>query len=214
MWVHVHQWVSGFVLSRADCLIQLDVKSPDTQKRLIPHKLVHSLTSPRHGESICFIVKTQFTSSFCPFKSIFNQVTPSLKQNMQGSPDQQGRSICRWTFRWAIQEAPGTEGQKGWETESPTYTQIKIPKPTIYSEWWQLPWIHLADPAKALISVGEISFWVFKPFSRQIYMMNSRHHKDCEHISVRVLGNKGENCTWITSTSLSYINTTIIWEQS
>lgn len=214
MWVHAHQRVSGFVLSRADCLIQLDVKSPDTQKRLIPHKLVHGLTSPRHGESICFIAKTQFTS-FCPFKSIFNQVTPSLEQNMQGSPDQQGRSISGGTFRWTILEAPGTEGQKGWETEAwqpPTYTQIQIPKPTTYSEWWQLPWIHLAERAKALNSVGEISFWVFKPFSRQIYMMNSRHHKDGERISVRVLGNKGENCTWITSTS--YINTTIIWEPS
>lgn len=35
----------------------------------------------------------------------------------------------------------------------------------------------------ALNSGREMSFWIFEPLSRQIYTMNSKHHKDClEHL--------------------------------
>lgn len=80
--MRIHQGASSFVLFRTDCVIRSDVWSQDAEERLILHKLVHSLTSPRPGESISFIVETQakgihFFFFFSFLKSIFNQVTPS-----------------------------------------------------------------------------------------------------------------------------------------
>lgn len=62
-------------------------------------------------------------------------------------------------------------------------------------------------PTKALNSSWEMSFWIFKPLSRQIYTMNQSIIKTVEHISVSSWGNKGKKCTWLTSIFQCYINT-------
>ena len=67
--VRIHQGASSFVLFRTDCVIRSDVRSQDAEERLILHKLVHSLTSPRPGESMSFIVEMQAKGIhfFCVF---------------------------------------------------------------------------------------------------------------------------------------------------
>lgn len=152
--------------------------SQDTEKRLFLHKLVHCLTTLCPGESISFIVKMQFNyyfeSKIC-YRDPINKV----------------EAYCGWV----IQEVLGQKDKEAWPIYIYIYISFRVMTTPMDSS--------CTVPTKALNSSWEMSFWIFKPLSRQIYTMNQSVIKTAEHISVSSWGNKGEKKVYMTNVHIS-----------